>query len=260
MSTDFQFNLQNISAGLPFASQLASLADAVRDHDVVVQAPPGTGKTTLVPPAVANALGGRIVVTAPRRVAVRSAARRLAQLSGTKLGGEVGYSVRGDSRISRATRVEFVTPGVLLRRLLRDGDVDASAVLIDEVHERGLDTDLVLAMVRDLRDIRDDLRLVAMSATVDAPKFATLLGGSTPAPIVAAEAEIFPLDIRYAPFPQRLDARGVTDDFLQHVAAQAGTLAEEAAGDVLVFLPGVREVERCAGYIADSSEVAVLTG
>ena len=259
MSTDFQFNLQNISAGLPFASQLASLADAVRDHDVVVQAPPGTGKTTLVPPAVANTLGGRIVVTAPRRVAVRSAARRLAQLSGTKLGGEVGYSVRGDAKVSHATRVEFVTPGVLLRRLLRDGDVDASAVLIDEVHERGLDTDLVLAMVRDLRDIRDDLRLVAMSATVDAPKFAALLGGSTPAPIVAAEAAIHPLDIRYSPFPQRLDARGVTDDFLQHVAAQTRTMVEEAAGDVLVFLPGIREVERCAGYIADASDATVLT-
>lgn len=259
MSTDFQFNLQNISAGLPFASQLVSLADAVRDHDVVVQAPPGTGKTTLVPPAVANTLGGRIVVTAPRRVAVRSAARRLAQLSGTKLGEEVGYSVRGDTKVSRATRVEFVTPGVLLRRLLRDGDVDASAVLIDEVHERGLDTDLVLAMVRDLRDIRDDLRLVAMSATVDAPKFAALLGGSTPAPIVAAEAAIHPLDIRYSPFPQRLNARGVTDDFLQHVAAQARKLVEEAAGDVLVFLPGIREVERCAGYIADASDATVLT-
>src|SRR5699024_4096039 len=109
------------------------------------QAPPGTGKTTLVPPAEANTLGGRIVVTAPRRVAVRSAARRLAQLSGTKLGEEVGYSVRGDAKVSRATRVEFVTPGVLLRRLLRDSDVDASAVLIDEVHERGLETDLVLA-------------------------------------------------------------------------------------------------------------------
>lgn len=259
MSTAFQFNLPNIGAGLPFASKLSSLHDAVCNSDVVVQAPPGTGKTTLVPPTVANALGSKIVVTAPRRVAVRSAARRLAQLSGTKLGQEVGYTVRGDSKVSAATHVEFVTPGVLLRRLLRDGDVDASAVLLDEVHERGLDTDLVLAMVRDLRDIRDDLRIVAMSATVDAPKFAALLGGEEPAPIVAAEAQIHPLDIRYSPFPQRLDARGVTDDFLRHVAAQATSLLGESAGDVLVFLPGVREVERCAGYIADQAEAEVLT-
>ncbi len=169
-----------------------------------------------------------------------------------------------------------MTPGVLLRRLLRDGDIDASAVVIDEVHERGLDTDLVLAMVRDLRDIRDDLRIVAMSATVDAPKFAALLGDGSAgagagagsasgaglagaAPIVAAEAEMYPLDIRYAPFPKRLDARGVTDDFLRHVAGQAvGLVASDTGaagapgstnGDVLVFLPGVREVERCAGYI-----------
>lgn len=249
MSTEFQFNLPNISVGLPFASALPSLSDAVCNHDVVVQAPPGTGKTTLVPPAVANARPGKVVVTAPRRVAVRSAARRLAQLSGAQLGEEVGYTVRGDSKVSRATRVEFVTPGVLLRRLLRDGDVAADTVVLDEVHERGLDTDLVLAMLRDLRDIRDDLRLVAMSATVDAPRFAGLLGEKTP--IIAAEAEIFPLDIRYAPYPQRLDARGVTDGFLRHVAGQACDLLDQADGDVLVFLPGVREVDRCAGYVSD---------
>ena len=269
-----QFKLTNIAVGLPFASQLDSLADALCNGDVVVQAPPGTGKTTLVPPAVANAWHeqyGRVVVTAPRRVAVRSAARRLAQLSGTKLGEEVGFTVRGESRVSRRTRVEFVTPGVLLRRLLRDGDIEADAVIIDEVHERGLDTDLVLAMLRDLRDIREDLRIIAMSATVDAPKFAELLGAGTAgaAPIVAAEAEIFPLDIRYAPFPKRLDSRGVTDEFLRHVAEQAAGLITgsepNAHGDVLVFLPGVREVDRCAGYVeglltATNIEVLTLHG
>lgn len=262
MSTDFQFNLPNIAIGLPFASKLSSLADAVRGRDVVVQAPPGTGKTTLVPPAVANARAGKVIVTAPRRVAVRSAARRLAQLSATELGDLVGYTVRGDSRTSAGTRVEFVTPGVLLRRLLRDGDVAATTVVLDEVHERGLDTDLVLAMLRDLRDIRDDLRIVAMSATVDAPRFASLLGAGTP--IVAADAEIFPLDIRYAPYPQRLDARGVTDGFLRHVAAQTSDLLGQADGDVLVFLPGVREVDRCAGFIENlvgtTAEVCTLHG
>lgn len=246
------FDLATIGAGLPFAAACEELAETIQANDVVVQAPPGTGKTTLVPPTIANAFPGeKIIVTAPRRVAVRAAARRLAHLTGTKLGDAIGFTIRGESRTSRDTVIEFVTPGVLLRRLLRDGDVSARAVILDEVHERGLDTDMALAMLRDLRDIREDLRVVAMSATVDTHRFAKLLD----APIVAADAPIFPIETRYRPARgPRVSARGVTDEFLQHVADETVALASEeslvnSGGSVLVFLPGVREVERCAEMI-----------
>lgn len=264
MSYPYLFNTLNIGADLPFSAVATELAEAVVAGDVVVQAPPGTGKTTLVPPIVANAYPGRVIVTAPRRVAVRAAARRLAALSGTTLGQEVGFSIRGQSRRSAATRIEFVTPGVLLRRLLREGDIDASAVVFDEVHERGLDTDLALGMVRELREIRDDLRIVAMSATVDAERFATLLGHGRPTPIVSASAQTHPLEVRYAPFSPRLDARGVSEDFLRHVAEQAAHLLQDHSrdGDVLVFVPGIGEIERCSAHLCAllgaDSEVEIL--
>lgn len=251
-SQEHLFDIATIGAGLPFVSACARLAETILANDVVVQAPPGTGKTTLVPPTVANAFPGeKIIVTAPRRVAVRAAARRLAQLTGTKLGEIIGFTIRGESRTSRNTVIEFVTPGVLLRRLLRDGDISARVVILDEVHERGLDTDMALAMLRDLRDIREDLRIIAMSATVDAQRFAELLD----APIVAAEAPIYPIDMRYRPARgPRLDARGVTNEFLEHVADETMALVDDAQLDgssILVFLPGVREVERCAGMIEE---------
>ncbi|MEJ5918821.1 ATP-dependent helicase HrpB [Corynebacterium sp. H78] len=258
------FDVPTIGSSLPFLTVADEVTAAVTDGGLaVIQAPPGTGKTTLVPPIVASVVAasdgvaeaGRVVVTAPRRVAVRAAARRLAELSGTQLGDLVGYTVRGDRRVSRRTRVEFATPGVVIRRLLRDGDLENTAALVlDEVHERNLDSDLLLAMARDLRELRPDLHLLAMSATVDAPRFADLLGDDSagahrPAPIVAADAVLHELDIRYRPAPSpRLDARGVTREFLDHVARVAIDTAHDAPnqGDVLVFVPGVREVEHVA--------------
>ena len=154
----------------------------------MVQAPPGTGKTTLVPPLLANlALGAapqpgregspRIIVTQPRRVAARSAARRLAALDGSRLGDRVGYTVRGERQTGPGTLIEFVTPGILLNRLLADPGLEtAGAVILDEVHERGLETDLLLGMLNEVRQLRGDLALVAMSATLDAPRFAALIG------------------------------------------------------------------------------------
>lgn len=161
----------------------------------VVQAPPGTGKTTLAPQYVLEFLRdagrtGRVIVTQPRRVAARSSAARIAALRGSKTGGEVGYTVRGDRKVSAGTLIEMVTPGVLLRRLLSDPDLDGvDAVVIDEIHERHLESDLVFGMLAQLRELRgdlgDDLVVVAMSATLDAAQFARLLGGADgPAPLV----------------------------------------------------------------------------
>ena len=202
---------------------------------LVVEAPPGTGKTTLVPPAIANKVG-KTLVTAPRRVAVRSAAHRLAQLSDST---KVGYSIRGEHKDGEL--VEFVTPGVLLNRLLKDPGLEGvNAVVIDEVHERQLDTDLVLAMCMEVALLRDDLYLAAMSATLDAKKFADHMG----AQILSTEAVTHPLDIQYAPHAERI--RG-TREFYRHVAAQ--TTSEHRT---LVFVPGVREVDLVCGFLDDA--------
>lgn len=274
MASPTVFPLERIGVGLPFAVAADELADALAARGLaVIQAPPGTGKTTVAPPVVADALaatgalddGARVVVTAPRRVAVRAAARRLAHLAGVRLGAEVGYAVRGDVRLSDATVVEFCTPGVLLRRLLADAELPGvAAVILDEVHERNLDTDLLVGMLRDLRDLREDLALVAMSATVDAARFARLLGDDAgPAPIVDVAGVLHPVDIRYAPVPgPRLGAHGVEFAFLDHVADRALGLSAELAdrgladGDLLVFLPGVREVDHVIAHLRDTAHTA----
>ncbi|CAN7491087.1 ATP-dependent helicase HrpB [Pseudarthrobacter oxydans] len=264
------FDLPAIGAGLPFARSLATLAEALGDGaaggTAVVQAPPGTGKTTLVPPLLANlvarppagapAAPRRIVVTQPRRVAARAAARRLADLDGSPLGSRVGYTVRGERRTGPETLIEFVTPGILLRRLLADPDLTAAgAVVLDEVHERGLETDLLFGMLTEVRQLSGDLTVVAMSATLDVPRFAALLGdhdGGGPAPVVGCPSALHPLETEWCPAPgPRLDGRGVTRAFLDLIADTAAgahrqALAMDRAADALVFVPGAWEVSRVA--------------
>ena len=230
------FDLATIGRGLPVLETIDSLP---AEGHVVVQAPPGTGKTTLVPPALANQAAGcgKVLVTAPRRVAVRAAANRLQELSGQR----IGYAVRGDSR--KGHDVEFVTPGVLLRRLLRDPELEGvAAVAIDEVHERQLDTDLVLGMCLELAQLREDFRVIAMSATVDAARFSQLMGGT---PIHSTEAVTYPLDISYQPLPGRAAGDREFYRAVAHIAAQQHE-------STLVFVPGVREVnlvcEALAGH------------
>ncbi|WP_125105725.1 ATP-dependent helicase HrpB [Gulosibacter massiliensis] len=260
------FDLTRIAEGLPAATLLPQLRDALAKPGAraVVAAPPGSGKTTVVAPAVAELADGRVIVTQPRRIATRAAASRLAQLSGTRLGDAVGYSVRGERRTSAATRVEFVTAGLLVRRLLADPELaGVDAVVLDEVHERSLDSDLAIGMLGELGQLRDDLTLVAMSATLDVAAWTELLGPGTR----ACEVDVapHPLEVRWAPPPRDvrpLDERGVTRDFLSHVTrVSADAFADVPAGSALVFLPGAREVDRVAeGLRARGIPTESLTG
>ncbi|MFJ6026647.1 ATP-dependent helicase HrpB [Pseudarthrobacter sp. NPDC092424] len=261
------FDLDTIGSGLAFAGSLPALASALAAGEgdgtgaaAVVQAPPGTGKTTLIPPLLANlSPDTRVVVTQPRRVAARSAARRLAALDGSTLGSRVGYAVRGERNAGHQTRVEFITPGILLRRLLADPGLDGvGAVVLDEVHERGLDTDLLIGMVAEVRALRGDLAVVAMSATLDAGRFAALLAGhdgGAPVPVVGCPSVLHHLETRWRPAPgPRLDGRGVARAFLDHLAATAAdahaqALAADGSTDALVFLPGAREVAHVASAL-----------
>jgi len=258
--TSAPFDLGSIGTGLSFAAALDEVTAALdAGTALVISAPPGTGKTTLIPPVLASRAPGRVIVTQPRRVAARAAARRLAQLDGSPLGTRVGFTVRGERSVSRDTRVEFVTAGVLLRRMLDDPGLDGvDAVVIDEVHERALETDLLIGLLGEVRELRDDLTVVAMSATLDAERIAAVIGGDhAPAQIVEHTVPAHPLIERWAPSPvARLDERGVTWGFLDHVARIAASAArdlirEDPAADVLVFAPGAREVAEIARRLRD---------
>ena len=261
---------------LPVTRALGDIAAATRPGGcAVITAPPGTGKTTLLPPAVAVALAeagssGRVLVTQPRRVAARAAARRIARLLGEEVGGQVGYSVRGDSRVSERTRVEMVTPGVALRRLQRDPELPGvSALIVDEFHERDLDTDLALAFALDARSaLRDDLFVALTSATLEASRTVDFLRASTgeePA-LVDIPGDIFPLELRYAPPPRGVEAVGaignervgVRREYLAHVARTVEETVAATEGSVLVFLPGVGEIETVRGNL-HLGDVPVLT-
>lgn len=260
------FDLAQIAAGLPAASLLPQLRDALvaPGARVVVAAPPGSGKTTVVPPAIAAHTQGRVLVTQPRRIATRAAASRLAQLTGTELGGAVGYAVRGERKVSRDTRVEFVTAGLLVRRLLADPELaGVGAVVLDEVHERSLDSDLAIGMLGELGQLRDDLTLVAMSATLDVAAWVELLGNGTQ--VCEVDVAPHPLEVRWAPPPRdvhALDDRGVTRDFLDHVTrVTADAVAAADDGSALVFLPGAREVDAVvAGLRVRGLAAEPLTG
>jgi ATP-dependent helicase HrpB len=231
---------------LPIDDVLPALVAAVRERgSCVLVAPPGAGKTTRVPGALLDIALGSIVVLQPRRLAARLAAARIAAERGVPLGGEVGYAVRFDKKVSAATRIELVTEGVLTRRLLGDPELHGvGCVIIDEFHERHLDGDLALAMVERLRARRPELRLVVMSATLDAEPVAAFLGG---APIVRSEGRTFPLTIEHAAAP---DDRQLG----KQVSAAVRRLAQEGLdGDVLVFLPGTGEIRRCAEDLEDAA-------
>ncbi|GAA2288494.1 ATP-dependent helicase HrpB [Streptomyces kunmingensis] len=251
---------------LPVRSALPALRSALdADGAAVLVAPPGTGKTTLVPLVLAGLLDAdaparRVVVAEPRRIAARAAARRMAWLLGEKVGERVGYTVRGERVVGPRTCVEVVTTGVLLQRLQRDQELTGiDAVMLDEVHERHLDADTVAAFLCDVREaLRPELKLVAASATTDAEGWAQLLGG---APVVEAAGVSYPVDVVWAPPPRPVrPPHGMRVDpaLLSHVAATVRRALAEHTGDVLCFLPGVGEIARVAGQLGALGDVDVL--
>ncbi|WP_448577896.1 ATP-dependent helicase HrpB [Thermaurantiacus sp.] len=220
--------------------------------NAVLVAPPGAGKTTAVPPSLlasAWRAGGRILLMLPRRLAARAAAERIAELAGGRLGEEVGYATRLESRTGPHVAIECLTEGLFQNRLLADPDLPGvAALLFDEVHERSLDADLGLALARDAQEaFRPELRILAMSATIDGARFAEALGG---APVIEAAGKAFPLEIRHRPGPpsERLEsamARGISE------ALAAST------GSILAFLPGVAEIERTADALSLPASIAL---
>ncbi|MGW0389600.1 ATP-dependent helicase HrpB [Streptomyces sp. NPDC003042] len=242
---------------LPVREAVPALVSALDGHGAAVLcAPPGTGKTTLVPLVLAGLVAGgprrRVVVAEPRRIAARAAARRMAWLLGERVGESVGFTVRGERVVGAGTVVEVVTTGVLLQRLQRDQELaGVDVVVLDECHERHLDADTVAAFLLDVREtLRPELRLVAASATTDAAGWARLLGG---APVVEAAGISYPVETVWAP-PARpvRPPHGMRVDPAQlaHVASVVRRALAERSGDVLCFLPGVGELARVAGQLA----------
>lgn len=232
--------LAGVSLDLPINAVLPNLADALaRAGAAVLIAPPGAGKTTAVAPVLLRQewCTGQIILTSPRRVAARAAAERMAETLGEKPGETIGYMTRLDSKVSAKTRVLVVTEAILVNRLVADPELSGvSAVLFDEAHERHLDSDLGLALALETRAVlREDLRVLVMSATIDGARFAALLGED--APIVESEGRSFPLEIKWLGSDPSLRIE-------DQVVGGVMTAWREEEGDILAFLPGVGEIER----------------
>ena len=230
---------------LPIDAHLGEIVRVVKGgSNVVVEAAPGAGKTTRAPAALLEV--GPVVVLEPRRIAARMAARRVAEERGLEVGGEVGYQVRFEDVTSAGTRLRFVTEGLLVRRLLEDPKLEGVAVVcLDEFHERHLDTDMALAMLRRLQKTsRPDLRSVVMSATMEAAPVARFLGGC---PVVRAEGRVFPVQVEHRPYSAA--------PLEEQVASAVGDLKGESGG-VLVFLPGAEEIERAGRAVEGVARAA----
>ena len=233
---------------LPIDDLIPRIQTAIRDQAaLVLQAPPGSGKTTRVPLALLDVIPpekGRIILLEPRRIAAVSAARWMARTLGEEIGQTLGYSIRFDSRTSHRTRIEVVTEGILIRRILDDPALEGVAMVIfDEFHERSLQTDQALALCLDIRHgLREDLRLLIMSATLDVGPAASLLGG---APFLQAGGSVFPVQERY-----REEGRDRPID--QRMAAAVHQALEETTGDILAFLPGAGEIRRTAAQLQET--------
>ncbi len=239
---------------LPVTDALPALLAALEaGPNAVLVAPPGAGKTTLVPLALRDASwrgDQRIIVLEPRRLAARAAATRMASLIGEDVGHSVGYRTRLDSAVSAATRIEVVTEGLLVRRLMSDPALDGvAAVLLDEVHERALEADLALALLLDLqRVLRPELRLLAMSATLDGARLSALMS----APVIESAGRMFPVDIQHAA-RDLADPRDLPDAMARAILA---ALAAHA-GDILAFLPGMGEIRRTEQALAGCSALVL---
>ncbi|MFT4978248.1 MAG: ATP-dependent helicase HrpB, partial [Myxococcota bacterium] len=240
---------------LPVDAVLPELIAALSAHRAaVLTAPPGSGKTTRAPPALLDAGlagGGRVLVLQPRRVAARLTAQRIAQERGSVPGGEVGWRVRFEDRTSAQTRLEVLTEGLLTRRLQSDPFLDGvGVVVLDEFHERSLHADLALAMLAEVQEVREDLRILIMSATLDPAPIVAFFNGDCP--VITAGGRPFPVTVRYLPRP---DDRRIEDQCVRLIRT---ALSEQSHGHVLVFLPGVGEIERVRERLGELDGVAVM--
>ena len=246
---------------LPIDAVLDELARTLRSNNAaVLVAPPGAGKTTRVPLALLDApwaKGKKIIVLEPRRIAARASADRMAKTLGERAGETVGYRVRFGSKISRATRIEVVTEGIFSRQILDDPELSGvAAVLFDEFHERSLDADLGLALARDAQTgLREDLRILVMSATLDGARVAKLLGD---APAVESEGRAFPVETRYL-------GRKPDVQLERQMADSIASALRADAGSVLAFLPGTAEIRRTQNFLEErvrdaSTEIVPLFG
>ena len=253
--------MMNFSTALPIDTVLGELAATLaRSSTAVLVAPPGAGKTTRVPLALLDAAWTarkKIIVLEPRRIAARAAAERMAQTLGEKIGETVGYRVRFGSKVSRATRIEVVTEGIFTRQILDDPELSGvAAVLFDEFHERSLDADLGLALARDAQTgLRDDLRILVMSATLDGARVAKLLGD---APVIESEGRAYPVETRYL-------GRKSDMPIERQMADAIATTLRADAGSVLAFLPGAAEIRRTQNFLSErvsdpSTEIVPLFG
>ena len=252
---------RNFDTPLPIDAVLDDLARTLTDANAaVLVAPPGAGKTTRVPLALLDApwlQNKKIIMLEPRRIAARASAERMAKTLGEPVGQTVGYRVRFGSKISRATRIEVVTEGIFSRQILDDPELSGvAAVLFDEFHERSLDADLGLALARDAQTgLREDLRILVMSATLDGARVAKLLGE---APVVASEGRAFPVETRY--LGRKADA-----PLERQMADAIATALRADPGSVLAFLPGAAEIRRTQNFLAErvndaSIEIVPLFG
>lgn len=237
---------------LPVEAVLGRLRDTLAaSSNAVLIAPPGAGKTTSVAPALLSTpwCTGRILLLAPRRLAARAAAERMASLAGQPVGRTIGYRTRLDSKVSAATRIEVVTEGIFANLIQADPELSGiSAVLFDEAHERNLEGDTGLALALDAQAaLRPDLRLVVMSATLDGAAFAALLGACE---VIESEGRIFPIEYRYL-------GRNVDDRIEDAVTRAIRQALGQADGDVLAFLPGMAEIERTAERLTGLDGIAI---
>ncbi|MGJ4973210.1 MULTISPECIES: ATP-dependent helicase HrpB [unclassified Bradyrhizobium] len=246
---------------LPIDAVLDELSGTLeRSNTAVLVAPPGAGKTTRVPLALRDAVwvgDKKIIVLEPRRIAARASAERMAKSLGERVGDTVGYRVRFGSKISRATRIEVVTEGIFTRQILDDPELTGvAAVLFDEFHERSLDADLGLALARDAQQgLREDLRILVMSATLDGARVARLLGN---APVVESEGRAYPVETRYV-------GRKPDAPVERQMAETIASALRADAGSVLAFLPGAAEIRRTQTMLAErvhdaSVEIVPLFG
>jgi ATP-dependent helicase HrpB len=251
---EVRFVPRSFDTPLPIDAVLDELARTLDGHNAaVLVAPPGAGKTTRVPLALLDEpwlKNRKIIVLEPRRIAARASAERMAKSLGERAGETVGYRVRFGSKVSRATRIEVVTEGIFSRQILDDPELNGvAAVLFDEFHERSLDADLGLALARDAQTgLREDLRILVMSATLDGARVARLLGD---APVISSEGRAFPVETRY--LGRKADAP------LERQMADAIALALRAdPGSLLAFLPGAAEIRRTQNYLAERVHDAAI--